>query len=175
MSPRYDLSLNNRSAYFIESSSNLSGLSITLVSTSPGFLCVVIDVALSTCLAKGVDMVTLVSLLARGATRRAQLLWILTLDLSLTAATGRLLRFLLTGLTPASPGPLRSTLSLGALRSTRQQVGIPVFREAITAPLPCCECMWRDVPCTNLFCARRGAAGSCHTCPRALRLCAHKE
>ena len=41
----------------------------------------------------GVDMVTLVSLLARGATRRAQLLWIPTLDLSLTAATGRLLRF----------------------------------------------------------------------------------
>ena len=68
-------------------------------------------------------------------------LWIPTLDLSLTAATGRMLRFLLTSLTPTSPGALRSTLSLVALRSTRQQVTIPVFREAITAPLPCCGCI----------------------------------
>ena len=66
------------------------------------------------------------------------LLWIPTLEPSLAAATVRLLRFFLTGLTPASPGALRSKLSLGALRSTRQQVTIPVFREAITAPIPCC-------------------------------------
>ena len=54
---------------------------------------------------------------------------------------------------------------LGALRSTRQQVSIPVsrdcvtlphFREAtITATLPCCECMRWDVTCTHVFCARR--------------------
>ena len=80
-------------------------------------------------------MVTLVSLLARSATRRAQHLWIPTLDPSWTAGTVRLLRFLLTGLTPPSPG---------ALRSTRQQVTIPVFREAITAPLPCCGCLHCD-------------------------------
>ena len=87
-------------------------------------------------------MVALVSLLVRGATCRAQVLWIPTLDQSLTAATGRLLRFLLSGLTPASPGAARSTLSLGALRSARQQVRIPVFRETITAPLPCRGCIY---------------------------------
>ena len=105
-------------------------------------------------------MVTLVSLLARGAARRAQLLWIPTLDLSLTATTGRLLRFLLTGLTPASFGALRSTLSRGALRSTRQQVAIPVFREAITDPLPCCGCTHVMRLSMHSFCARRGAAVS---------------
>ena len=39
--------------------------------------------------------------------------WIPTLDPSLTAATVRLLHFVLIGLTPAFPGALRSTLSLG--------------------------------------------------------------
>ena len=43
--PRYDLSLNNRSARFIGSPSNLPGLPITLVSTTPGCLYVVVDVA----------------------------------------------------------------------------------------------------------------------------------
>ena len=107
-----------------------------------------------------VDMVTLVSLLARGATRRVQLLWIPTHVLSLIAATGRLPRFLLTGLTPASPGALRSTLSLGALRSTRQQVSIPVFRETITAPLSCRGCIHVVRLYMHSFCARRRAAVS---------------
>ena len=104
-------------------------------------------------------MVTLVSPLARGATRRARILWTPTLDLSLTAATGRLLRFLF-GSTPASPGTLRSTLSLGALRSTRQQVTIPVFREAITAPPTCCGCIHVVRLYMHSFSARRGAAVS---------------
>ena len=101
----------------------------------------------------GVDMVTLVSLLERGATRLARLLWIPTLDL-------RLLRFLLTSLAPASPGALRSTLSPGALRCTRQQVTIPVFRGAITAPPPCCVCIHVMRLYMRSFCAQRGAAVS---------------
>ena len=48
--PRYDLSLSNQCAYFIGSPSNLSGLPITLESTNPGCLCVVVDVC--TCLAR---------------------------------------------------------------------------------------------------------------------------
>ena len=81
-------------------------------------------------------MVTQVSLLARGATRRAQLSYpqrLPTLDPSSTAATVRLLR------------------SLGALRSTRQQVRIPASRDAITAAIPCCECMRWDVTYTHVF------------------------
>ena len=121
-------------------------------------------------------MVTLFSLLARGATRHAQLLWIPTLDLSLTAATGRLLRFLLTSLTQASPGALRSTLSFGALRSTRQQVPIPVFREAITAPLPCCGC----IPVMRLYMhsflrSERGCSVTQHQVSARQSACTHER
>ena len=66
---------------------------------------------------------------------------------------------LLTGLTPASPELPAPRFPLGALRSTRQQVSIPVFRDAITvplfreatilAPLPCCECMRWEVTYTH--------------------------
>ena len=96
----------------------------------------------------------MVSLLARGATRRTRLSHpqrLPTLDPNSTAATVRLLHIpsLLSGLTPASPGALRSTLSLGGLRSTRQQVRIPVFREAMTAPQPHCGCMRWDVTYTH--------------------------
>ena len=72
----------------------------------------------ATICSSAVDMVILVSLLARSVSRRAQLQWMPTLDLSLTATTDRLLRFLLTGLLPASPGDLRSS---------KRQVTIPMF------------------------------------------------
>ena len=113
-------------------------------------------------------MFTLVSLLARGATRRAQLLLCIpTLDLSLTAATGRLLRFLLTGLTPASPG---------ALRSTRQQVTITVFREAITAPRPCCGCIHCGELVHALFLrSEKGCSVTQHQVSARQSACTHEK
>ena len=79
---------------------------------------------------------------------------------SSATVTVRLLRFLSWQAwhqrLPELPAP---RFPLGALRSTRQQVSIPVFRDAITvplfreatilAPLPCCECMRWEVTYTH--------------------------
>ncbi len=194
--PRYDLSLNNRSARFIDSS------------------CMVVDVAFWTCFtsslltdrriasvpwscwsrtyncltavaicSSGVDMVAQISLLARGATRRAQLSYpqrLPTLDSELGYSHCPAASFsLLTGLTLASPGAPRFTLSTRSspLRQTASQfrdaITVPFFREAtITAPLPCCECMRWDVTYTHVFGARRRAAGfMSHMFTHALTVC----
>ena len=94
---------------------------------------------------------------------------------ALTAATDRLLRFL-TGLTPASPGALRSTLSLGALCSIRQQVTIPVFREAITAPLPCCRCIHvMRLYMHSLLRSERGCSVTQHQVSARQSACTHEK
>ena len=118
-------------------------------------------------------------LLARGASRRAQLSYPQRLPTFrvLAAVTVRLLRsHSLDSLDTSVRFPL------GALRSTSQQVSIPVFRDlitvaffreaTITAPLPCCECMRWDDTYTHVFCAGRRAAGSVsHMFTRALIVC----
>ena len=87
-----------------------------------------------------------------------------------------------TSVSRSSPAP---RFPLGALRSTRQQVSIPVFRDAITvslfreatitAPLPCCECMRWDVTYTHVFCRilERRAAGSVSTHVHTRSDCVH--
>ena len=116
--PRYDLSLNNRSARIIGSS------------------CVVVDKLISRCLENRCQRLLKLlklhvqllyghchlllwsrhGLLARGATRRARLSYPQRLptfdsELGLQSLSGCFALSLLTVLTPASPGALRSTLS----------------------------------------------------------------
>ena len=126
-------------------------------------------------------------LLARGATRRAQLSYpqrLPTFDTelglqSLSDCFALSLDRLDTSVSWSSP---LHAFPLGALRSTRQQVSFPVFRDAITvplfreatitAPLPCCECMRWDVTYTHVFCAWRRAAGFVsHMFTHALTVC----
>ena len=124
-------------------------------------------------------MVTQVSLLARGATRLTSRIHrgCPRLDPSsaiVTCPTASL--SLLTGLTPASPGAPRSTLSHSELSAPPDnKFRFPVFRDAITVPLFREETITAPLPYTYVFCARRRAAGFVtHMFTRALTVCSQR-
>ena len=105
--------------------------------------------AAATCsCSSGVDMVVY----TRDSTRGACSFQVSAIDPSCDRGNRPATTFCLDALVTSVPwSSHRST----RFRETIRVTG-PVFREAtITAPLPCCECMQKDVPYTHLFCARR--------------------
>ena len=177
--PRYDLSLNNRSARII------------------GSLCVVVDVAFWTCSSSSILAVRrIVSSVSRNCWSCTFNCWLAIVicssgvdmdcwhavlpavlnsrihrgcprfELWLQSLSDCFALILLTVLTPAFSGAPCSTLSTRSSplrQSTSLYSSVPrldrFFREAtITAPLPWCECMRWDDTYTHVFCARRRAA-----------------